>query len=254
MIGPRGSTASGSCRGASSPPRAERRPGLLDAARRGRSCAARCSTSSAPRALMLALALPALGLHLTGGDNRGVPLTTESTRGLALLERTLGPGALAPEPDRRRHRPRRRRAAAGDGARPSAGWSPRCARDPEVEAQTIQAPALPRADAGRAAAAAPGQPRRPERPGRCRSASPGTATRAPTRRSTSSTASATATSRPPASARPTSSSPARRRSASTSSTGLRRLPVARRSRCSCSPTCCCCARSARWSCRSRRCS
>ncbi len=46
--------------------------------------------------LMLALALPALGLALTGGDNRGVPLTTESTRGLHVLQTTLGPGALAP--------------------------------------------------------------------------------------------------------------------------------------------------------------
>ncbi len=46
--------------------------------------------------LMVGLALPAVGLHLTGGDNRGVPLTTESTRGLALLRSTLGPGALAP--------------------------------------------------------------------------------------------------------------------------------------------------------------
>ncbi len=46
--------------------------------------------------LMVALALPALSLALTGGDNRGVPLTTESTRGLHVLETTLGPGALAP--------------------------------------------------------------------------------------------------------------------------------------------------------------
>ena len=46
--------------------------------------------------LMLALALPALGLHLTGGDNRGIPLTTEATKGLHVLETTLGPGALAP--------------------------------------------------------------------------------------------------------------------------------------------------------------
>src|SRR4051812_20489039 len=88
--------------------------------------------------LMLALAAPALGLALTGGDNRGVPLTTESTRGLHVLEATLGPGAAgrrhprraAPQgapprsarargdarpgraraaPDRRRHAPRRRR-------------------------------------------------------------------------------------------------------------------------------------------------
>jgi RND superfamily putative drug exporter len=47
-------------------------------------------------ALMLGLALPAFGLKLTGGDNRGIPLTTEATRGLALLQRTLGPGVLAP--------------------------------------------------------------------------------------------------------------------------------------------------------------
>jgi uncharacterized membrane protein YdfJ with MMPL/SSD domain len=46
--------------------------------------------------LMIALALPAVGLNVTGGDNRGVPLTTESTRGLHVLETTLGPGALAP--------------------------------------------------------------------------------------------------------------------------------------------------------------
>src|SRR4051794_22205458 len=46
--------------------------------------------------LMLALAAPALGLGVTGGDNRGVPLTTEATRGLHVLETTLGPGALAP--------------------------------------------------------------------------------------------------------------------------------------------------------------
>jgi uncharacterized membrane protein YdfJ with MMPL/SSD domain len=46
--------------------------------------------------LMIALALPATGLKLTGGDNRGIPLTTESTKGLHVLETTLGPGALAP--------------------------------------------------------------------------------------------------------------------------------------------------------------
>jgi uncharacterized membrane protein YdfJ with MMPL/SSD domain len=45
---------------------------------------------------MLALAYPATNLALTGGDNRGVPKTTESTRGLALLEDTLGAGSLSP--------------------------------------------------------------------------------------------------------------------------------------------------------------
>ena len=46
--------------------------------------------------LMVVLALPALGLALTSGDNRGIPLTTESTRGMHVLQTTLGPGALAP--------------------------------------------------------------------------------------------------------------------------------------------------------------
>jgi RND superfamily putative drug exporter len=46
--------------------------------------------------VMLALAYPATGLDLTGGDNRGVPKTTEATRGLALLENSLGAGALSP--------------------------------------------------------------------------------------------------------------------------------------------------------------
>jgi RND superfamily putative drug exporter len=46
--------------------------------------------------VLIALALVATGLQLTGGDNRGIPKTRESTRGLALLERTIGPGALAP--------------------------------------------------------------------------------------------------------------------------------------------------------------
>jgi uncharacterized membrane protein YdfJ with MMPL/SSD domain len=45
---------------------------------------------------LAALALVATGIHFTGGDNRGIPKTRESTRGLALLERTIGPGALAP--------------------------------------------------------------------------------------------------------------------------------------------------------------
>jgi RND superfamily putative drug exporter len=46
--------------------------------------------------LMLALAYPATDLQLTAGDNRGVPKTTEATKGLALLEDTLGAGSLAP--------------------------------------------------------------------------------------------------------------------------------------------------------------
>jgi uncharacterized membrane protein YdfJ with MMPL/SSD domain len=50
----------------------------------------------ASAALMLVIAVPALQLRLTGGDNRGVPGGTNATAGLFVLERTLGPGALAP--------------------------------------------------------------------------------------------------------------------------------------------------------------
>jgi RND superfamily putative drug exporter len=47
-------------------------------------------------AVMLALALPALQLHLTGGDNRSTPAGTEAADGLLLLEQRIGPGPLAP--------------------------------------------------------------------------------------------------------------------------------------------------------------
>jgi RND superfamily putative drug exporter len=88
---------------------------------------------------MLALALPALGLHLTGGDNRGIPLTTESTRALKLLEDTIGPGALAPNQfavDTGR---------AGGAAAPAVIAAERrlvaeLRSDPEVKTQTILAP------------------------------------------------------------------------------------------------------------------
>jgi RND superfamily putative drug exporter len=51
----------------------------------------------ASAAVMLAIALPALQLKVTGGDNRGTPAGTNATDGLLLLERTLGPGSLAPQ-------------------------------------------------------------------------------------------------------------------------------------------------------------
>jgi RND superfamily putative drug exporter len=51
---------------------------------------------TASAVVMLALAVPATGLRVTAGDNRGVPLTTEATRGLHVLQTTLGAGALAP--------------------------------------------------------------------------------------------------------------------------------------------------------------
>ncbi len=46
--------------------------------------------------VLLALATPALQLRTTGGDNRGTPGGTNATDGLLVLERTIGPGALAP--------------------------------------------------------------------------------------------------------------------------------------------------------------
>ena len=95
--------------------------------------------------LMLALAVPAFGLHVTGGDNRGVPLTTESTKGLHVLETTLGPGALAPHQivvDT--HRP----GGASDPAVVAAQRRLVAAlrRDREIVPETIAAPAfVPRA-------------------------------------------------------------------------------------------------------------
>src|SRR3954453_19909096 len=89
--------------------------------------------------LMLALAVPALGLALTGGDNSGVPLTTESTRGLHVLQTTLGPGALAP------HQivvDTHRAGGAGDPAIVAAQGRlvARLKRDPEAVDRTVIAP------------------------------------------------------------------------------------------------------------------
>jgi RND superfamily putative drug exporter len=89
--------------------------------------------------LMLALAAPATGLELTGGDNRGIPVTVESTKGLRVLEDTLGPGALAPHQivvDT--HKP-------GGAADPEIVAAQRrlvaeLSKDPEILKQTIAAP------------------------------------------------------------------------------------------------------------------
>jgi uncharacterized membrane protein YdfJ with MMPL/SSD domain len=91
--------------------------------------------------IMVALAIPALQLHLTGGDNRGVPLTTEATRGLNVLERTLGAGALAP------HQIVIDTHAAGGATDPRVVAAERnlaaqLRRDPGIEARTIAAPAF----------------------------------------------------------------------------------------------------------------
>ncbi|HXV06194.1 MAG TPA: MMPL family transporter [Solirubrobacterales bacterium] len=90
--------------------------------------------------LMVGLALPALGLHLTSGDNRGVPLSTESTRGYAVLKSTLGPGALAPN------------QIVVETGRPGGAFSPpvvaaegrlvaQLRGDPQVQPSTILVPA-----------------------------------------------------------------------------------------------------------------
>ena len=89
--------------------------------------------------LLLALAAPATGLELTGGDNRGIPLTVESTKGLSVLQTTLGPGALAPH------------QIVVDTHRPGGAEDPgivaaqkrlaaELRRDPQILPQTIAAP------------------------------------------------------------------------------------------------------------------
>jgi RND superfamily putative drug exporter len=96
-------------------------------------------------ALLVGLALCATGLKLTGGDNRGTPITTEAARGLKILETTLGPGSLAPQ------------QILVDTGRPGGAYEPQVVaaqrrlvaelrRDPEVAPDTIVAPAfVPRA-------------------------------------------------------------------------------------------------------------
>jgi len=92
-------------------------------------------------AVLVCLALAATDLHLTGGDNRGIPITTEAARGLKIMEATLGPGALAPQ------------QVVIDTHRPNGAYEPAAVaaqrrlvallrRDPEVEPDTVLAPAL----------------------------------------------------------------------------------------------------------------
>jgi uncharacterized membrane protein YdfJ with MMPL/SSD domain len=91
-------------------------------------------------AVMFALIIPAFQLHLTGGDNRGVPKTTEATKGLAILERTLGPGSLAPNQivvDTQR--PRGAFTPAAQAAQRKLVVSLR--GDPEIDKRTVIAPA-----------------------------------------------------------------------------------------------------------------
>jgi uncharacterized membrane protein YdfJ with MMPL/SSD domain len=106
---------------------------------------------AASAGVMLALALVGLTqIHLTSGDNRGVPKTTQATKGLALLEDTLGPGALAPN------------QVVIDTGRRGGAFTPASVAaqrrfagavrsDREVDPATIQAPALARPGVARRA-------------------------------------------------------------------------------------------------------
>jgi RND superfamily putative drug exporter len=91
--------------------------------------------------LMIALALPALQLRVTGGDNRSTPHGTQASEGLYLLEGSIGPGPLAPQ------------QIVIDTSQPGGAQSAATVAaelrlvallrsDPRIQAATIQAPAL----------------------------------------------------------------------------------------------------------------
>jgi len=92
-------------------------------------------------AVLIALAVPALQLHLTGGDNRGTPRGTQASDGLHLLEATIGPGALAP------HQIVVDTGAPGGALKAQTVAAERrlvaqLRRDRRIQPPTIQAPAL----------------------------------------------------------------------------------------------------------------
>jgi uncharacterized membrane protein YdfJ with MMPL/SSD domain len=95
----------------------------------------------AASAVMIAIAVPALQLKLTSGDNRGIPGNTSATEGLLVLERALGAGALAPN------------QIVIDTGRPGGALAPAVVAgelrlvaqlrgDPAVNPRTVVAPAL----------------------------------------------------------------------------------------------------------------
>ena len=104
-------------------------------------------------ALMIAIGLNAARLDVSSGDNRGVPLTTESTRGLALLERTLGPGTLAPNQIAIDTHERGGAFSAGTLAAQRRLLAS-LRQDPDIATGTIQAPVLVSPRAGPPAPAA----------------------------------------------------------------------------------------------------
>jgi uncharacterized membrane protein YdfJ with MMPL/SSD domain len=91
--------------------------------------------------LLILLALPALQLHVTGGDNRGTPRGTEASDGLYLLEASIGPGPLAPHQIVvvTEHPGGASGAATVAAERRLIG---ELSRDPRIEPATIQAPAV----------------------------------------------------------------------------------------------------------------
>ena len=99
---------------------------------------------------LLALAIPATGLHVTGGDNRNTPSGTEAADGLLLLKSRVGPGSLAPN------------QIVIDTGRSGSATAPETVAaelrlvgelrsDRRVEPASIQAPALATATVARAA-------------------------------------------------------------------------------------------------------
>ncbi|MDE3069725.1 MAG: MMPL family transporter [Acidobacteriota bacterium] len=100
--------------------------------------------------LLIALAVPATGLHLTSGDNRTAPSGTQATAGLRLLESRVSPGSLAPQ------------EVVVDTGRAGGALSPatvaaerrlvrELAADPRIVSSTVQAPVLVSAAAARGA-------------------------------------------------------------------------------------------------------
>ena len=92
-------------------------------------------------ALLLTLAVPAFGLHVTGGDNRSTPPGSEAADGLLLLEKRIGPGPLAP------HQVVVDTGTPGGVTAPATVAAERrlvaqLRADPRIEASTIQAPVL----------------------------------------------------------------------------------------------------------------
>jgi uncharacterized membrane protein YdfJ with MMPL/SSD domain len=99
-------------------------------------------------ALMLALAFAATDIEVSTGDNRSVPRDLESTRGVTLLEETIGPGAMNP------HQivvDTGRRGGAFDPATIEAQRKliSGLRSDREIENRTIEAPALATRSPGR---------------------------------------------------------------------------------------------------------